>query len=94
MSNCEKNEETELSRLLRESVTDHETKSLLDVEREKGELLRQRLRKKNAIARLEREIQDLEASIRALNERENAIVERVTSRVQHKMTRTKDQSAL
>ena len=94
MSNYEKNEETKLSRLLRESVTEHETKSLLDVERKKGDLLQQRLQKKKAIARLEREIQDLEAALRALDERENAIVERVTSRVQHKMTRAKDQSAL
>ena len=79
-----------LSQLLLESVSDSETESLMRIEKEREDLLRQKTLKKSQVAELEKEIQDLEEKTKELDEARNAILEEVTSRVKLKIARAKD----
>jgi len=90
MSKNKKRTAPPLSQLLLESVSDSETESLMSIEKERGDLLRQKTLKKSQVAELEKEIQDLEEKTKELDEARNAILEEVTSRVKLKIARAKD----
>ena len=90
MSKNKKRTAPPLSQLLLESVSDSETESLMSIEKEREDLLRQKTLKKRQIAELEKEIKDLEEKTKELDEARNAILEEVTSRVKLKIARTKD----
>jgi len=90
MSKNKKRTVPPLSQLLLESVSDSETESLMSIEKERGDLLRQKTLKKSQVAELEKEIQDLEEKTKELDEARNAILEEVTSRVKLKIARAKD----
>jgi hypothetical protein len=62
----------------------------MSIEKERGDLLRQKTLKKSQVAELEKEIQDLEEKTKELDEARNAILEEVTSRVKLKIARAKD----
>ena len=90
MSKYKKRTVPPLSQLLLESVSDSETESLMSIEKEREDLLRQKTLKKRQIAELEKEIKDLEEKTKELDEARKAILEEVTSRVKPKIARTKD----
>jgi septal ring factor EnvC (AmiA/AmiB activator) len=90
MSKSKKRKAPPLNQLLLESVSDSETESLMDIEKEREALLRQKTLKKSRIAALEKEIKKLEEKAKELDEARNAILEEVTSRVKLKIARAKD----